>query len=97
MIRPSPHFLRRAPTLERALLTRHMGHPVGMLVAANDAPLAHCAECNLFLLPHESCLHMPAVVAPFHPTENGDTAPARPASSSPSPHIGTSDGGGVNA
>lgn len=61
MIRAAREFLRRAPTRERAILIAHIGHPVGVLAAANDAPLAHCPECNLFLQPHEGCLHIPAV------------------------------------
>lgn len=43
-LRPSPYFLRRAPTYERALLFRHLGHPCGVLVADNDvAPRQRCA------------------------------------------------------
>jgi hypothetical protein len=65
-LRPSPYFTRRAPTYERALLTRHIGHFVGVLAGANDdaepiTALAHCPDCDLWLRPSEGCLHMRAV------------------------------------
>lgn len=66
MIRLSPDlaFLKRADTRERRLLMRFIGHPTGILAASNsDEALAHCPECNLWLLPHESCLHIPCGVA----------------------------------
>lgn len=43
------------------------------LCRAYDA-LAHCAECNVVLLPHEGCLHIPAMPfeRPSHSFEGGD-------------------------
>jgi hypothetical protein len=75
VLRPAAAFLRRAATRERALLMLHIGHPVGVLSAANTntEALAHCSTCNLFLHSHESCLHMPAVGSmPFHGGENNN-------------------------
>lgn len=46
MIRASLHFLRRAPTLERALLTRHIGHFVGVLAGSNNDVVSHAGANN---------------------------------------------------